>query len=136
MTKIYIKNDEGQRIYIEVTKEVANADTEFRRAEWRNDAKEKYYRDPKLHDLNDKDEELACEEHNPERKIIVAEEKKEFRAKMIAALKSLTPEQLELVKFLKAGKTITQIATHFGVSKAAVSQMRNRIQEKFKKFLK
>lgn len=136
MTKIYIKNDKGQKIYIDVTNEVANADTECRRAEWRNDAKEKYYRDPKLHDLNDKDEELACEEHNPERKMIATEEQKELRVKMISALKSLTPEQLELVKLLKAGKRITEIASLLGVSKASVSQMRSRIQEKFKKFLK
>ena len=136
MTEIYIKNAQGQKIVVEVSDDTAKVMLECRRAEWRNNAKEEYYRNPILNDLNDKDEELGCELYNPERMMLAAEKKAEQQAIIIKVLKSLTPEQLNLVKLLKKGKSITEIAKLWGVSKASVSQMRYRIKEKFIKTLK
>lgn len=135
MTTIYFKDANGQKVSVEVTDEVAVADAEMRRAEWRNDAKERYYRDPKLSNLNDHDEELTAKDSNPEDKLIAYEDKLEMSAKLAAALKTLTPEQIELVKMLKAGMSVTEIAARLGVDKSAISHRRKRIQEKIKKFL-
>ena len=136
MTTIYIIDADGKKLAVQVTDEVAAAECETRRAEWRNDSKEEYYRDKKLGNLNDHDEELACEQSNPEAMRIAAEERAGLRAALTAALKTLTPEQIELVKMLKAGLSVNAIAAKLGVDKSAISHRRKRIQEKIKKFLK
>lgn len=136
MTTIYFKNRDGRRVAVEVTDEVAAADKETRRAAWRNETKERYYRDQELHDLNDHDEELACEQSDPEVIHIAVEEQAERRTALLAALNELTSEQIELVKMLKSGMGVTEIAAQLGVDKSAISHRRKRIQEKIKKFLK
>ena len=135
MTTIYIKDADGRKIAVKVKSAVAIADVETRRAAWRNEAKELYYRDPKFQDLNDKDEELTCEIYNPELVMIAAEERAERRAKLSAALKSLTPEQIALLNMLKKGMSIAEIAAKLNVDKSAISHRRKRIQEKIAKIL-
>ena len=136
MTKIYIKNGSGQKIVVEVTDEVAEQMTESRREEWRNNAKERYYRDAKLHELNEKDDEWGSDTDNPETMFVSAYEQKELRAKMIAVAKTLTARQLEVLRLLKKGKTCLEISEILGVSKQSVNDVRNAIKEKFKVFLK
>jgi DNA-binding CsgD family transcriptional regulator len=136
MTTIYFKDKDGHKVAVEVTDEVAAADTETRRAEWRNEAKERYYRDAKLQDLNDKDGELACEEFNPERMTVAVEESRDLRTGMKAVLKTLTPRQTQVLTLLKSGKTCLEISALLGVSKQSVNDVRNALKEKFKVFLK
>ena len=132
---IYMVDANGKKVNVTVSDEVAVAEAETRRAEWRNDAKEEYYRDKKRHSLNDKDEESGSNLHNPEAMLIAAEDKIDRQSKMLAALKMLTPKQSQLVKMLKAGMNVTDIADKLKISKAAVSKMKKAIQEIFKSFL-
>lgn len=136
MTIIYFKDANGQKVSVEVTEEVASAYTETRRAEWRNDAKEEYYRDKKSGNLNNHDEELTAKDSDPSERLIADEDKLDQRAKLSAALKALSPAQISLVRMLKSGMSVTLIASKLGVGKTAVSNMRVRIQEKIKKYLK
>lgn len=136
MTTIYFQDKDGRRIAVEVTEAVAVADIETRRAEWRNEAKERYYRNPKLQDLNDKDEELACEIHNPEKILIAAEESTDLRTRMQTVLKTLTSRQIQVLTLLKSDKTCLEISEILGISKQSVNDIRNAIKEKFKVFLK
>lgn len=136
MTSIYIIDADGKKVIVDVTDEVAEADTQTRRAAWRNESKERYHRDTKLIELNDRDEQLGCDTSNPETILLVAEEQTERRGKLVAGLKSLTTEQLCLVKMLKQGMSVTEIAEKLGVDKSAISHRRKRIQEKIKNFLK
>jgi len=73
---------------------------------------------------------------DPETLYIAAEERMERTAKLDAALQSLTLEQLELIKMLKRGMGITEIARARGVSKQSIFEARERIQKRFYKFLK
>jgi len=135
MTTIYIKDASGQKIAVSVTEEVAAADLETRRAAWRNDSKERYYRNAKMSSLNDCDEEMGCDIHNPEAMLIAADNKAERRLNMVAVLKALTERQLMVLKLLKQGKTKTQIASALGTTKQSVQDIHDAIKKKFKKLL-
>ena len=136
MTTIYIKDGNGRKVTVEVEEAVAEQMTDCRRAEWRNEAKERYYRDPKMHNLNDHDEEYGSDEQNPETRHIAGEERRDRRAKMLAVLKTLTPKQLEIVKLLKSGMTVSEIARHLNKNQKTVYEAYESIQKKFKEFLK
>lgn len=135
MTIIYFKDADGQKVSVEVTDEVAAVDLDTRRTAWRNDAKEKYYRDKKSGNLNDHDEELTAKDSDPSEKLIADEDRLDQRAKLSAALKTLSPAQIDLVRMLKSGMSVTAIADKLDIDKSAVSHRRKRIQEKIKKFL-
>jgi len=114
--------------------ELQAAYMELIRAELSNNAKQWYYR----HDLpfdvmNDEDEELEAFGANPEEICVTHEETLSHKKKLAAVLKKLTPQQSALVEMLRDGVSVTKIAARLNISKAAVSQMRNRIQEKIKK---
>lgn len=143
MTTIYIKDADGKKVAVQVTDEVAAADAETRRAEWRNEAKQRYYCGRTLDTLTDDAIEYRQEKPesrlmtaSPEDEHIAADERADLKAALTAALKSLTPEQIELVKMLKSGISVNAIAAKLGVDKSAISHRRKRIQEKIKKFLK
>jgi FixJ family two-component response regulator len=91
---------------------------------------EKYHRGVSLDAMTDRDRRISCTANNPEEIYIAAEKRAERKARLTAVLKTLTPEQLRLIKMLKADMCVTEITAKLGVSKAAVSQMRLRIQEK------
>jgi RNA polymerase sigma factor (sigma-70 family) len=136
MTTIYFKDGNGQKITVGVSEAVAEVYRECRRAEWRNDAKERYYRGVSLDMITDKDSRLEEEAANPERLYIAAEERAEQRERLKAVLKALTAEQLRLVRMLKSGITAAEIAGALNISKSAVSQRIDTIHKKFKEFLK
>lgn len=85
--------------------------------------------------LNDCDEEMGCEVHNPEAMLVVADIKTERRLNMVAVLKTLTGRQLTVLKLLKQGKTKTQIASALGTTKQSVQDIHDAIKKKFKKLL-
>jgi len=136
MTKIYFKNAQVQKVVVEVTEEVAAGLKETRNAIWANDAYEDYYRDRELSgNLNDKDAEFGNDDSNPEMMMVAAEDIADRRAKLLAALKELTPKQLRLVKMLKAGMSVTEIAARLNCSKPTISKMKKAIQKIFESFL-
>lgn len=142
MRTIYFIDHAGKRITQEVTDEVADAIIETRRAEWRNDAKERYYRGRTLSTLTDDAIEYrqgraesrlmaaSCEEE-----YIATEDKADKRAKLLIALESLTPTQKELVKLLKKGMSISEIARQWGKHHTTISEIRKAVQKKFEIFL-
>jgi DNA-binding NarL/FixJ family response regulator len=143
MTKIYFKDEHGQKVSVEVTEEVAAVNTETRRGIWRNEAKERYYRGRALDTLTDDAIEMRQEniERNlatasPEDGYIEREEAEERQAKIAAALKTLTPEQIKLIQMLRKGMTVGEIAKVEGVDHSAIAHRRRRIQKKFQEFLK
>ena len=85
MTKIYLKNKKGNKVIV-VTDEVAIADLETRRAIWRNDAKEDYYREVSIDTLTDKDIRISIRK-NFEDKYIEKEESIKKRNMLISKIK-------------------------------------------------
>lgn len=134
MKQVYVK-DNGLKVTVSVTDEQERAITETRRAIWRNDAKEKYYRAASLDAMTDSDKRTSCADLNPEAMYITAEERTERTATLNAALQSLTPEQLRLLKLLDKGLGIREIARLLGKDHQSIRDMRERIQKKFKKFM-
>lgn len=143
MTKIYFKDANGQKIEIEVTGEVAKTMRECRREEWRNDAKERYYRERTLSTLTedaiefrqDKPERNLMVE-SPEEKLIAEEEKNELRIGLNKRLETLTDRQRQVLSLLYKGLTVTEIAKQLNVTKQSVNDIKKAIQNKFESFLK
>jgi DNA-binding NarL/FixJ family response regulator len=136
MTTIYIKNANGQRVLVEVTEEIAEAMTESRREEWRNNAKEQYYRQASLDGMTDKNAKVADSSDNPLDAMVTREERADRSARICAALGSLTAEQKRLVQMLRRGKSETEIAEALSVNKSSVCRMRQRVQKIFLESLK
>ena len=134
MPTIYFKQD-GKKVPVEVTDEQAQVITETRRKIWRNEAKERYYRKASLDAMTDCDKRTS-HAASPETLYIAAEECAERTTKLTVVLKSLTPKQLELVKMLERGMSVTEIARVRGVSKQSIFEARERIRKRFAKFLK
>ena len=105
-------------------------------AELRNNAKEDYYRHKlQLAVMNDKDVELEAAGANPEEIYIASVEAQERKKKVDAVLETLTPEQSEVVKLLRQGLTVSEIARLKNIAQPSVWQMRERIQKRFREFL-
>jgi RNA polymerase sigma factor (sigma-70 family) len=136
MTTIYIKDARGLKVQVEVTDEQAAVMTECRREEWRNNAKEQYYRQASLDGMTDKNAEVADSSDNPLDAMVAREERADRSARICAALGSLTAEQKRLIQMLKRGKSETEIAEALGVNKSSVCRMRQRVQKIFLESLK
>ncbi len=114
--KIYFKDASGQKIEIEVTDEVAKTMQECRREEWRNEAKERYYRGRTLSTLTDDAIEFRQEKaerslmvESPEEKLIAEEERSVLRVELNKRLETLTKRQRQVLNLLCKGLTITEI---------------------------
>jgi RNA polymerase sigma factor (sigma-70 family) len=148
-----IKYFDGRKtVEVEVTEEVAAAYTESRREEWRSDKRAERHQtalsfgqmsdesdDGKVNDLvrnQRKADSTATVAADPLAETVERETREERRTAILSVLKGLTPDQRNLVTLLFRGLSVTEIAKMLGVGKTAVSNMRIRIQEKFKKVLK
>ncbi|MCL2369958.1 MAG: LuxR C-terminal-related transcriptional regulator [Firmicutes bacterium] len=130
-TTVYIVDGEGKRIAVEVTYEVAEAMAECRKAEWRNDAKEKYYRDKELGSLSDMDDQIAC------RGALGEDSERDLRNLGIRQVfRSLTARQNEIARLLYKGKMVKEVAEILGVTHQSVSDIKKAISKKLKEFLK
>lgn len=136
MKTIYQKDNYGNRTAFEVSDDIADTLAKTRRAIWRNDAKERYYRAASLDGMTDYDKRTSCQAVNPEDIYIAAEQQSELREKLIAALKLLTPEQARLVGLLQKSLGIREIARLLGKSHVTVLEMRKAIQKKVERFLR
>ena len=134
MKNVYVKNN-GKNVSVSVTDEMEAVLTETRRAIWRNEAKENYYREVSLDAMTDKDERTVSAELNPETIVIATEKRKEGRTKLAAALKTLTTEQARLViLFYVKNMPLNEIAEYYGVTYQAVQNRLKKILDKLKKF--
>lgn len=127
-----------EAIEVEVTDETAAAYRESLREEWRSDKRaERHQAAVSLTQTEDGSGYLLADLSTGDiaEAMIERGEAEERRVKLKAAFATLTPEQIDLVKMLKAGLSGSEIARRLGICKQAVSQMRIRIQEKLKKYL-
>lgn len=138
MVKIYVKNANGQKVYVEVTDKQAQAYKEELRKEWRSDCYENYYT-TSLDAIIDGGHDIADEESDIETLF----EKKEQEIQTKALLKRLkevlpllTPIQRRtLYKLFIKNMTQAEIAKEEGLSKAAISYRVNGIYSRLKKLL-
>ena len=136
MKNIYVKKSDGTKVVVSVADEVADEIKKSRQAIWNNEAKALYYYGFSIQSVKtEKLSKFACSKYDPAVMGDVGDEKKIRKIQLMGKLKSLTAEQLLLVKMIFDGATVTQIAEKLGVSKPAISQMRKRIQKKFEEFL-
>lgn len=136
MTKIYFIDANGQKIAVSVTAEVAEADLESRRAIWRNDAKEGYYRAFSLDKLTDKKDCCGDDSINPEKIYVDLFENSDSMLKLKKIIKTLTSRQQTVLRLLYKGHGVTEISKILSVKKQSVNDIRKSIQKKFKEFLK
>lgn len=128
----------GQTIIpVVVTHLVAEAYRQMKRDEWRISKREARYH--ARMSPNQFDDESECfvdiSASDPLEILIEREDREERRVKLNMLLQSLTSEQTILVKMLKRGMAVTEIAAKFDVDKSAISHMRKRIQNKVEKYL-
>lgn len=143
MTKIYFRDSNDKKVEIEVCDKVAKTMRDCRREEWRNDAKERYYRGRTLSTLTDDAIEFRQDKpernlmvNSPEERLIAEEERKELRIGLKKRLETLTERQKQIVSLLYKGFTITEIAKLLNVTKQSIYDIRKAIQNKFEDFLK
>lgn len=143
MINIYIKNKEGQKIYIEVSEDVAIVMQECRRAEWRNEAKEKYYRGLALSALTDDAIELKQSKpqrnlmvKSPEEQFLINEKRMELYLGLKKKLDSLTGRQYQVLSLLYCGFKSSAVAKKLGVSRQSINDIKKSVQKKFLDFLK
>jgi len=137
MKTIKYRMADGTVVDVEVSEEVAQSLKEMQREEWRQDKQVKRNEMPiSLTQMEDENGyQLVDYASDPLDQMIEKENRAERRAKIIEELKSLTPEQLDLVKMLYQGMTLTEIADKRGVSKQSVSEAKERLKKRFEKFL-
>lgn len=138
MKHIYVKDESGKKVYLEVMDEVAAAYRECLREEWRGNAKEHYHiisLDAAVaagHDFADEreriDETLLLEEEMVAQKVLLG--------KLTEALSSLTPlQRATLHKVYALHMSQVAIAREEGVSKQIISKRLIRIHTRLKKIL-
>ncbi len=137
MAKIYFKNEQGKRIAVEVSNEVAKNYREILQEEWRGNAYESYYTTSleritvRGHDFEDKSRNVEEEFLDKERKQI-----NKLRLNILhKAIDSLLPEQKELLRQVYSmGISQRNIAENEGVDESTISKRMERIYRRLKKF--
>lgn len=137
MAKIYFKDEQGKKVSVEVTDEVAKQYRESLQEEWRGDAYEGYY-STSLESITEAGHDFADEKIDTEELYLAREERNEksqLIKKLKQAMKILTKEQVMLVKKIYfQGLSQEEIAEQEGVCKQAISNRMQRIYQRLKKF--
>lgn len=137
MQKIYVKDENGKRVTVEVSDDVAAEYRRCLREEWRGNANEKYHT-KSLEVIIKAGSDFRDDDSDVEETLIKAEREliKDSRLKNLhKALDSLLPEQRELItKIYFEGLSQEEIAEREGVSKQAISNRVQRIYQRLKKF--
>ena len=139
MVKIYIKDANGRKIFVEVTEEQARVYREELRSEWRNTAKEKYHT-VSLDNMAESGRDIADENSDIER-LLLDNEQNEQTQILLKKLKAVFPEltyiqRRTVYKLFVKNKSKAEIAREEGISKAAISCRVSGIYKKLKKLLK
>jgi len=129
--------DGGKTIDLEVTEEFAEAYKELCREDERLKKQEQRRRakTASLEQLREDGIDIVDERFNPLERAVRREDKAARREKLKAAFATLTLEQKKLVKLLKEGMGIREIARVLGKDPTSVRDMKEAIQKKLEKFL-
>lgn len=137
MVKIYVKNADGQKVYVEVTEAQASAYREEKQKEWRSEWNEKYHT-VSFDEIVEAGYDLADADSDIDR---IFEEKDEIkRTKSMLktlkkALQTLTPIQKRTVyKLFVKNMSQAEIAREEGLTKMALTYRVAGIYAKLKKF--
>lgn len=138
MVKIYVKNADGQKVYVEVTDEQAKIYRDECHREWRTEWNERYHTTSldgiidAGHDIADKESDIESIFEEEERK----SQTKLLLKKLKQAMTELTPTQKRTVyKLFVKNMTQADIAKEERLSKAAISYRVNGIYSRLKKLL-
>ena len=138
MVKIYVKNANGQKVYVEVTDEQTKVYRDECRKEWRNMANEKNHT-VSLDEIVDAGHDIADEQSDIESIFEEKENKANTKAlirKLKDAMSELTPTQKRTIyKLFVKNMTQAEIAKEEGLSKAAITYRVNGIYSRLKKLL-
>ena len=138
MVKIYVKNADGQKVYVEVTDEQAKVYRDECRKEWRNMANEKNHT-VSLDEIVDAGHDIADEQSDIESIFEEKERKEQTKAlikKLKEAMSELTPIQRRTIyKLFVKNMSQAEIAKEEGLSKAAITYRVNGIYSRLKKLL-
>ena len=138
MVKIYVKNANGQKVYVEVTDEQAKVYRDECRKEWRNMANEKNHT-VSLDEIVDAGHDMADEQSDIESIFEEKENRANTKAlirKLKDAMSELTPTQKRTIyKLFVKNMTQAEIAKEEGLSKAAITYRVNGIYSRLKKLL-
>lgn len=137
MVKIYVKNADGQKVYVEVTEAQASAYREEKQKEWRSEWNEKYHT-VSFDEMVEAGYDLADADSDIDR---IFEEKDEIkRTKSMLktlkkALQTLTPIQKRTVyKLFVKNMSQAEIAREEGLTKMALTYRVSGIYAKLKKY--
>lgn len=139
MAIIYFKDEQGKKILVEVSAEIAKQYRESLQEEWRSDAYESYY-STSLESITEAGHDFADENSDTEEFFLEREKKVEQKVlmrKLRAALPFLTKLQLSMIhKLFDLNMSRAEIAREEAVSEQAVSDRVKRLFAKLKKLLK
>lgn len=139
MKHIYIKDTDGRQVIVEVTEEVAQAYRESLRAEWRENARERYHT-ISLDAATDAGHEFADGDEGIEERLPREEDDAARQAllkKLREAVEHLTPlQRATLHKLYVLHMSQREIAIEEGVTEATVSERITNLHNRLKKILK
>lgn len=138
MVKIYVKNANGQKVYVEVTDEQAKVYRDECRKEWRSMANEKNHT-VSLDEIIDAGHDMADEQSDIESIFEEKERKEQTKAlikKLKEAMSELTPIQRRTIyKLFVKNMSQSEIAREEGVNRASVKNRIDGIYSRLKKLL-
>lgn len=138
MVKIYVKNANGQKVYVEVTDEQAKAYRDECRKEWRSMANEKNHT-VSLDEIVDAGHDMADEQSDIESIFEEKERKEQTKAlikKLKEAMSELTPVQRRTIyKLFVKNMSQSEIAREEGVNRTSIKNRIDGIYSRLKKLL-
>jgi len=133
---ITIKYFDGEKhIEIEVAEEFAESYREICREERRIDKREKRHSAVSLEQLEEHGCEIVDPQSDPLETMIERKRGEELRKKIKGAWSAFTAEQKNLVRLLRQGMGIREIARKLGKSHTTVLEMKKAIKKKMENFL-
>lgn len=138
MAIIYFKDEQGKKVSVEVSNEIAKQYRESLQEEWRSNAYEHYY-SISLESITEAGHDFADENANMEELFLEREERAEQKVlmrRLRAALPFLTEVQcITIHKLFVLNMSQAKIAREEAVSEQAVSDRVKRLFAKLKKLL-
>ena len=136
MKTIYFFDEQGKKVYVEVSDEVAAAYRDCQREEWRNDAYEQYH-SQSLDEIIEAGHDFEDEQANTEELYAEQEVRKE-RAAMLNKLRAVLPQLTEVQrqtvhKLFVLNMSQAEIAKEEGILRCTVKERVDGIFAKLKK---
>ncbi len=139
MATIYFKDEQGKKVSVEVSNEIAKQYRKSLQKEWRNESYESYY-STSLESIMESGHDFADEKTDTEELFLEREEKVKLKVlmrKLRAALPFLTELQRSTIhKIFVMNMSQAEVARKEAVSEQAVSDRVKRLFAKLKKLIK